>query len=316
MTAHTSEILPPHDEEHDHVHEAGPLAELVTVRDWIRHAVSRFNRGHVFFGHGCSDAFDEAVWLILGSLDLPLDRLEPFLDACILAEERVQLLEQIEKRVEDRVPTAYLLQEAWLGEYRFHVDERVIIPRSFLAEWLNQGVQDWLEQPDALGSALDLCTGSGCLAVLLADAFPAACIIAADLSEAALEVAQINVAEYGLEDRVELVHSDVFSALADRRFDLIISNPPYVTEASMNVLPPEYLHEPRIALAAGEDGLDVVRRLLADARRHLNPGGVLAVEVGHNRAIVEHAFPELELNWVSSATGDMVFVLRREDLPE
>ncbi|PTD98025.1 50S ribosomal protein L3 N(5)-glutamine methyltransferase [Pseudothauera lacus] len=303
-------------EHHDeHEHEHGPLAELVTLRDWLRYAVTRFNRGGVFFGHGCTDAYDEAAWLLMATLALPLERLEPFLDACITSEERDELFARINRRVDERVPTAYLVNEAWLGEFRFYVDERVIVPRSFFAELLEDGFAPWVDDPEAVGSALDLCTGSGCLAVLMAHAFPQAGIVAADLSTDALEVAARNVADYGLDERIELVRSDVFGGLAGRRFDLIISNPPYVTAAAVAALPAEYLHEPQMALGAGEDGLDVVRRLLAEAREHLNPGGILAVEVGHNRALVEEAFPNLPLTWLSTRGGeDMVFVVRREDL--
>ena len=304
-----------HDDQHEHEHEHGPLAELVTVRDWLRYAVTRFNRAGIFCGHGVQDSFDEAVWLILGTLALPLDRLEPFLDACIPGEERIALLEAIEQRADERLPTAYILGEAWLGDFRFTVDERVIVPRSFFAELLEDGFAPWVEDAEAVSTALDLCTGSGCLAILMAHAFPNADITAVDLSADALDVARINVADYGLEERIELVRSDVFDALGDRRFDLILSNPPYVTAEAMDALPPEYLHEPHMALASGEDGLDVVRRLFAGAGAHLNPGGVLAVEVGHNRAIVEAAFPDLPFTWLSTRGGDdMVFLLRREDL--
>ncbi len=310
---------PQHDNEsdHDHEHEHGPLAELVTVRDWLRHAVTRFNRAGIFCGHGVSDSFDEAVWLLLSSLALPLDRLEPFLDACIPSDERIALFEAIERRAGERVPTAYILGEAWLGDFRFTVDERVIVPRSFFAEMLEDGFAPWVEDPDAIDSALDMCTGSGCLAVLMAHAFPNAAITAADLSEDALDVARQNVADYGLGERIELVRSDAFSALAGRRFDLILSNPPYVTTEAMDALPPEYLHEPRMALAAGDDGLELVRRLLARAADHLNPGGMIAIEVGHNRHIVEAAFPDLPFTWLSTRGGDdMVFLLRRDELPE
>ena len=301
---------------HDHEHEGGPLAELVTVRDWLRYAVTRFNRGGLFFGHGCGDAYDEAVWLVLSTLALPLDRLEPFLDACIPSDERPALYEAINRRTDERVPTAYLTHEAWLGDFRFYVDERVIVPRSFFAELLEDGLSPWIEDPEEVVSALDMCTGSGCLAVLMAHAYPNADIVAADLSGDALEVAERNVADYALEDRIELVKSDVFSALQGRSFDLILSNPPYVTAEAMDALPAEYLHESRMALASGEDGLDVVRVLLAQAADHLNPGGLLAVEVGHNRAIVESAFPELSFTWLSARGGDdMIFILRREELP-
>ena len=302
-------------DEHDHEHEHGPLAELVTVRDWLRYAVTRFNRAGIFCGHGVQETFDEAVWLILGTLALPLDRLEPFLDACIPGEERIAVLEAIEQRADDRIPTAYILGEAWLGDFRFTVDDRVIVPRSFFAELLEEGFAPWVEDPEAVSSVLDMCTGSGCLAILMAHVFPNAAVTAVDLSDDALEVARINVADYGLEDQIELVRSDVFDALADRRFDLILSNPPYVTAEAMDALPPECLQEPRMALASGDDGLDVVRRLLSQAAGHLNPGGILAVEVGHNRHIVEAAFPDLPLTWLSTRGGDdMVFLLRREDL--
>ena len=305
-----------HDEhDHEHEHEHGPLAELVTVRDWLRYAVTRFNRAGVFCGHGVHDTYDEAVWLILGTLALPLDRLEPFLDACIPGEERIGVLEAIEQRADERLPTAYILGEAWLGDFRFTVDERVIVPRSFFAEMLEDGFAPWVDDPESVSSVLDMCTGSGCLAILMAHVFPNAAVTAVDLSDDALDVARINVADYGLEDRIELVRSDVFDGLAGRRFDLILSNPPYVTAEAMDALPPEYLHEPHMALASGEDGLDVVRRLLAQAAGHLNPGGILAVEVGHNRHIVEAAFPDLPFNWLSTRGGDdMVFLLRREDL--
>ncbi|MFT3758344.1 50S ribosomal protein L3 N(5)-glutamine methyltransferase [Thauera sp.] len=302
--------------EHDHEHDHGPLAELVTVRDWLRYAVTRFNRAGIFCGHGTNDSYDEAVWLLLGSLALPLDRLEPFLDACIPAEERIALFEAIERRADERVPTAYILGEAWLGDFRFTVDERVIVPRSFFAELLEDGLAGWIDDPEEVGSVLDMCTGSGCLAVLMAHAFPQADVTAADLSDDALDVALQNVTDYGLDTRIELVHSDVFSALGGRRYDLILSNPPYVTGDSMDALPPEYLHEPHMALAAGDDGLDVVRKLIAEGAEHLNPNGLLAVEVGHNRGIVEEAFPDLPFTWLSTRGGDdMVFVLKREDLP-
>lgn len=300
----------------DHHHEIGPLAELVTVRDWLRYAVSRFNRNKLFFGHGCTNAFDEAVWLIMHALDLPADRLEPFMDACILSEEREHLLALIDRRVDERIPTAYLTHEAWLNGFRFKVDSRVIIPRSFFAELLEGGFSPWVTDHERIGTALDLCCGSGCLAILMTQAFPEARIVAVDLSQDALAVARENVDDYGLNDRIELVRCDLFEGLADRRFDLIISNPPYVTDEAMRALPPEYLHEPHLALAAGIDGLDIVRRILAEARAHLNPGGLLAVEIGHNRKIVESAFPELPFTWLAADGGDdMIFILHAEDLP-
>ena len=304
-----------HEDEHDHEHVHGPLAELVTVRDWLRYAVTRFNRAGCFFGHGLTDAYDEAVYLILHTLSLPLDRLEPFLDACIPGDEREDILEVIEKRAVDRLPAAYITGEAWLGEFRFQVDKRVIIPRSYFAELLHDGFTPWVQDPDAVTAAMDMCTGSGCLAILMAFAFPNAEIVAVDISQDALDVAAANIAAYGLEDRIRLVKSDGFAQVPEQRFDFILSNPPYVTREAMDALPAEYLHEPGLALGSGEDGLDLVRKLLADAPRYLAPEGLLAIEVGHNREIVEEAFPALSPTWLSAPSGDdKIFVLEAGQL--
>jgi len=311
-----------HEQDHDHDefeiedHEHDPRNELVTVRDLLRFAVSRFNREGLFFGHGSTEAYDEAVYLILHTLHLPLDRLDPFLDACIPSDEREEVLAVIDERVVRRLPAAYLTHEAWLGDFPFYVDERVIVPRSFFAELLQNGLSPWIREPEEVHNALDLCTGSGCLAILMAHAFPNAKIDAVDLSTDALEVAGRNVFDYELDERIELIPSDVFSALEGRRYDLIITNPPYVTQQSMEALPAEYRHEPELALAAGEDGLDVVRRIIAEAANFLKPGGLLAVEVGNNRALVDAAWPDLPLVWVATQGHDeAIFVIRREDLP-
>ena len=302
-------------EDDEHEHEHGPLGELVTVRDWLRYAVTRFNRAGCFFGHGLPDAYDEAVYLILHTLALPLDRLEPFLDACIPGDEREDILEAIEKRAVDRLPAAYITGEAWLGDFRFKVDPRVIIPRSYFAELLQNGFSPWIQDPDSVTAAMDMCTGSGCLAILMAFAFPEAEITAVDISQDALDVAAENIATYGLEDRIKLVLSDGFASVPEQRFDFILSNPPYVTRESMETLPPEYLHEPGIALGSGEDGLDLVRQLLVDAPRYLKQEGVLAVEVGHNRRIMEEAFPHLTPTWLSGPSGeDKIFVLEASQL--
>ncbi|WP_341678995.1 50S ribosomal protein L3 N(5)-glutamine methyltransferase [Niveibacterium sp. SC-1] len=305
-----------HDEGHEHSHEHDPRDELVTVRDLVRYATSRFSREGLFFGHGSSNAFDEAVYLVLHSLHLPLDKLEPFFDACIPSDERADVLALIDERAETRKPAAYLTGEAWLGPYRFRVDERVIIPRSFFAELLESQFSPWIADPYAVTHALDLCTGSGCLAILMAQAFPNAKVDAVDLSTDALELAGLNVSDYDLDERIELVRSDVFSGLAGRRYDFILSNPPYVTTEAMDELPDEYRHEPEMALAAGSDGLDIVRGILAGAREHLKPGGWLSVEVGHNRDLVEAAWPELPLTWLSTAGHeDAVFLIQREAIP-
>jgi ribosomal protein L3 glutamine methyltransferase len=288
---------------------------LITVRDWLRFAVSRFNEAQLFFGHGSDNAFDEAAYLILHTLHLPLDRLDPFLDASLTHGESEQVQTVIERRVRERVPAAYLTHEAWLGEHRFYVDARVIVPRSFIAELLHEELAPWIESPDAVTRVLDLCTGSGCLAILAALAFPDAGIDAVDLSKEALEVAGRNVADYGLTDRVELIESDLFSALDGRTYDVILSNPPYVNAESVAALPPEYQAEPALALGSGVDGLDATRQILAKAKAHLNPGGLLVVEIGHNRDALEAAYPTLPFTWLDTAGGDQfVFLLRREDL--
>lgn len=292
--------------------------ELLTLRDLLRFSVSRFNEVGIFFGHGSDNAWDEAVYLLLHSLHLPPDRLEPFLDARLTSEERSRALLIIEKRIKDRLPAAYLTNEAWLGEHRFYVDERVIVPRSFIAELLEEQLEPWIEDPWAVTDVLDLCTGSGCLAILAALAFPEAAVDAVDLSPDALAVAQRNVADYELEERVQLIHSDLFAALDPvRRYDLIISNPPYVDAAAMRALPTEYRREPEMALAAGEDGLDLVRIMLREAKARLNPGGILVVEIGHNRDVLEAAYPTLPFTWLDTRAGDeYVFLLRREELPD
>ncbi|MGA7180743.1 MAG: 50S ribosomal protein L3 N(5)-glutamine methyltransferase [Thiobacillaceae bacterium] len=287
---------------------------LITVRDWLRFAVSRFNEAGLFFGHGSDNAFDEAAYLILHTLHLPLDRLEPFLDASLTHAEAEQLKAVLERRVKERVPAAYLTHEAWLGEYRFYVDERVIVPRSFIAELLREQLAPWVDNPESIHAALDVCTGSGCLAILMAHAFPNVSVDAVDLSTDALDVAKRNVADYGLQEQVHLIQSDLMKKLKGRNYDLIVTNPPYVNEPSMAELPQEYQREPALALASGKDGLDHIRRILAEAPRHLNPDGLLIAEIGHNRDALEAAFPHLPFTWLETSGGDQfVFLLRRED---
>ena len=289
--------------------------DLATIRDWLRYAVSRFGEAKLAFGHGSGNAYDEAAYLILHALNLPLDRLRPFLDATLTQGERARLMELLVRRIDQRVPAAYLTHEAWLGDFRFYVDERVVIPRSFIAELLPDGLAPWVGDELGVTAALDMCTGSGCLAILLAHAYPDADIDAVDISADALTVAQRNVADYGLADRVNLIRSDLFTNLSEKSYDLIISNPPYVTAVAMADLPPEYRHEPALALAGGEDGLDAVRTILKEAPRFLNPEGALVVEVGHNRAAVELAWPRLPFVWVATAAApDGVFLLKRADI--
>jgi ribosomal protein L3 glutamine methyltransferase len=290
-------------------------SDLITVRDHLRYAVSRFTAARLFFGHGSDNAWDEAVYLTLHTLSLPLDRLEPFLDARLLPDERKALLDIYRRRCEERLPAAYLTNEAWLGEHRFYVDDRVIVPRSFIAELLEEQLTPWVEDPWAIHSALDLCTGSGCLAILTALAFPEAEVDAVDLSEDAISVAERNVGEYELDDRINIIKSDAFTNLHGKRYDLIISNPPYVNAESVNRLPPEYLHEPEMALGSGEDGLDFTHIILREARQHLNDDGLLIVEIGHNRDELEAAYPNLPFTWLETSAGDQfVFMLQAADL--
>lgn len=286
-----------------------------TVRDLLRYAVTRFNEAKLFFGHGSADAFDEAAYLILHTLKLPLDKLEPFMDAHLLPAEIGTVMHVIERRVSERIPAAYLTNEAWLGHYRFYVDERVLVPRSFIAELIPDQFAPWITNADAVTDVLELCTGSGCLSVLLADAFPNAHVDASDISPDALAVARKNVAEYKLQERITLHESDVYDRLPAKRYQLIVTNPPYVNADSMAKLPEEYRSEPQIALGGGADGMDLVRRILAGARERLTDNGVLVVEVGNERAFAETAFPDLEFTWLSTSAGDdAVFLLTADQL--
>ncbi len=287
----------------------------INVRSLVLGAASRLEEARVSFGHGTTNAIDEAAWLVLHSLGLPVDQLGPYLDLAVDAERAKAATALVARRIRTRKPAAYLVKEAWLGPHRFYVDERVIVPRSFIAELLRAKLVEWVRDPSRVRAALDLCTGSGCLAILAALAFPKAKVDAADLSPDALEVAARNVEGYKLGRRVHLVRSDLFGALAGRTYDLIVSNPPYVKAASMKRLPDEYRQEPEMALASGRDGLAHTRTILAQAKRHLNPGGLLVVEIGHNRKALERAFPKLAFQWPSVSAGPgFVFVLRREDL--
>ena len=283
-----------------------PLAHTFqSPRDLLRYAITRFNTAKLFFGHGSSNALDEAAYLILHTLKLPLDKLDPFLDARLLPEEVDNVLSVIERRSVERVPAAYLT----------NVDERVIVPRSFIAELIPDQLSPWVADPDAVTDILDLCTGSGCLPIMLADAFPQAQVDAVDISADALAVARRNVDDYQLQDRITLIESDLYDKVPDKQYDLIISNPPYVNSDSMAKLPPEYRLEPQIALAGGSDGMDLVRKIVAGAKQRLKKNGVLMVEIGNERAFAEAAFPDLELTWVSTSAGDdMVFLVTAEQL--
>ena len=277
-------------------------SSLHTLRDFLRFAVSRFQQAGLVFGHGSDNAHDEAAYLILHTLHLPLDMLEAYLDAALLADEKTELLGKLRERVEQRVPVAYITQHARQGDFDFYVDERVIVPRSFIYELLGEPLSPWIEYPELVHRALDLCTGSGCLAIQMAAHYPAAQIDAVDISLDALEVAAVNVEDYGLQERIQLVHTDLFEGL-EGTYDLIVSNPPYVDAESVEALPEEYLHEPELALGSGEDGLDATREILLQAAKFLNPRGVLLVEIGHNRDVLEREYPELPFVWLDTAAA-------------
>ncbi|WP_377293904.1 50S ribosomal protein L3 N(5)-glutamine methyltransferase [Rhizobium sp. SG2393] len=294
--------------------------ELLTLRDYWRYAISRFNAADLSYGHGTTTASDDAAFLLLDSLDLPIDVLDPFLDARLLPDERRLMAERIEARVTTRKPSAYLTGRSYIQGVRFHVDERVIVPRSHIGEilfteYLGEDGSGFLPDPLAVESAVDLCTGSGCLAVLAAKFFPAAEVDAVDLSADALDVAKLNVAEHEVGEQVRLLQGDLFAPLKGRRYDIIITNPPYVDHEALAGYPPEFRAEPVMAHDGGEDGLDLVRRILEEAADHLNPGGGLLCEIGSGREILEEEFPELEFHWIETAESqDAVFWISAEDL--
>jgi len=291
-------------------------ANLRTIRDVLRYAVTRMNEAGVFFGHGQVDAVDEALFLVLRSLQLPIERADLFLDAFLTHAEINSLLQAIDQRVRRRTPAAYILREAWLQGYRFYVDERAIVPRSFLAELLKDGLAPWVQKTEAVTDVLDMCTGSGCLAIMAADIFEAARVDAVDISPDALAVARRNIADYQLGGRVTAVQSDLYGDLPSKRYDVILANPPYVTDKSMASLPREYQQEPALALAGGADGMAIVRRVVRGARGYLKRGGLLFVEVGGGRAAAEQALKDVPLTWLTTSDGDdTVFMARQEELP-
>ncbi len=276
--------------------------ELKTIRDLVRWGASRFQQAGLTFGHGTDNAFDEALVLVAHALHLPLQFPQQYLAARVTAREREETVTLIRERIETRKPAAYLTHEAWFAGLSFYVDERVLVPRSPLAEWIERGFQPWL-QPDSVQRVLDLCTGSGCIAIACAHAFEQAHIDAADISQDALAVARVNVERYHLQDWVRLVKSDLFERLGGARYQLIISNPPYVSAEEMGALSEEHRHEPTLGLAAGSQGLDVVIRILAQAGQHLEPDGILVVEVGNSQQALAEAFPEVPFLWLDFERG-------------
>ncbi len=288
---------------------------LLTIRDFLRYAISRFRTAGLAHGHGATNALDEAAFIILESLKLPVDDINPWLEAKLLQSERDELARLIEARVTTRKPAAYLLKRTYMHGVPFYVDERVIVPRSFIGELMVKGLFDeaglgFDMEPENVTSVLDLCTGSGCLAILAASTFHNATIDAADLSNDALDVARINLKEHDLEDRITLHHGNLFAPLKGQKFDLIISNPPYVATAEADAFPPEYAHEPRMAHVGGEDGFEIVREIIRQAPKHLNKGGGLLCEVGIGRELMDAEFPKLNFFWLDTeeAEGEVFFL--------
>lgn len=292
-----------------------PIHNLNTIRDILRWSITEMENAKLSYGHGCQNSYEESSFLICRALKLPFDAFDEFLDANLTHNELVRLVQLIDRRIHEKTPTPYLLKEAWLTNHCFYIDERALIPRSYIAELLEEDLAPWIEDPYEVGSVLDLCTGSGCLAILAQGYFPNAQVTGSDISADALEVAKINRHDYDMDSTLELVQGDLFENLTGRTFDLIISNPPYVTTASMDALPDEYRQEPALALGAGVDGMDVVRRMLPEARYHLNEGGIMIVEVGDGLEAVEATFPGLEITWLSVSGGDdQVFMVTKEAL--
>ena len=281
-----------------------------SIAEFYETAVHQLDNAGLSFGHGCTCAEDEVAWLISATLDIPFDELDKFWSDTLTDEQRTTLTQRLNERCTTKAPLAYILGEAWLGPYIFKIDRRVIVPRSFIAELLMVDLSPWVQDPEAITRVADICTGSGCLAILSALHFPNSQVDAVDLSPEALDVARINVDLYGLQDRLKLHQGDLMAPLLDQKYDIIISNPPYVDAASMDALPDEYRHEPEMALAGGSDGLDLVHTLLRQAARTLNPGGWLIVEIGHNRAVMDATYPDLPVVWLDTDGGsDYVFMV-------
>lgn len=292
----------------------GAVTSLVTVKDFIRWIVSGCCEHRVALGHGYDDAWDEAVMLVLHALHLPWDIDTRIQDTRLTVKEKHRLLDLVQQRIVERIPTAYLIGRAWFAGLPFSVDERVLIPRSPIGELIEKHFEPWVKA-DAVESILDLCTGSGCIGIACAHYFPDAIVDCVDISEDALDVAERNLQAHGMEGRVNLLYSDLFEALEGRTYDIIVSNPPYVDAHDMSTLPAEYLHEPGLALEAGDDGLEIVRRMLPELSRHLNPGGIAVIEVGNSMEALERAYPHVPFTWLEFERGDGgVFLLTKEEI--
>jgi len=288
--------------------------ELQTIRDFLRYATTRFNEAGLYYGHGTDNAWDDAIALIFTSLHLPQHTHQAVLDAKLTSSERENLFHLIEQRAQKRIPVPYLTHEAWFCGMPFYVDERVLIPRSPIGELIQNEFSPWIDTAN-IHSILDLCTGSGCIAIACAKAFPDAEVDATDISEEALAVAHINVMRHAVDDNTHLHKADLFHNLPMKKYDIIVSNPPYVNASDMSTLPSEYLHEPSLALAAGDDGLDCVTRILHDAKKYLHPKGILVVEVGNSEIALMEKYPSLPFTWLEFENSDGgVFLLTADQL--
>ncbi|MES9825121.1 MAG: 50S ribosomal protein L3 N(5)-glutamine methyltransferase [Candidatus Thiodiazotropha endolucinida] len=292
------------------------MQTLISIADFIRWGASRFSEANLFFGHGTDNALDEAAVLVLSALHQPPDLPASWFSCRLTGDERERALGLIQRRIDERVPLPYLLGEAWFAGMRFHINEQVLIPRSPIAELIEKGFSPWLG-PSTEPRILDLCCGSGCIGIAAAAYLPESHVDLADISTGALAVAKQNIAEYGLQERVTLHQSDLFEKLPDKQYDLIVSNPPYVGAVEMEGLPDEYRHEPVLALHANENGLEIVQRILKQAKRHLSPRGIMIVEVGNSAQLLMDSYPEIPFVWLDfERGGEGVFLLSAADLAE
>jgi ribosomal protein L3 glutamine methyltransferase len=291
-------------------------SNLNSINDFIRFGVSLFNQHDLFYGHGTTNVYDEVVYLILHSLNLPLDKLEPFINAKLLANEKTLILNRFKQRVVEKLPAAYITNHAQIQNYSFYVDKRVIIPRSFIPEiLLNDDLVPWINNLENVNNILDLCTGNGSIAIIASDYFATAQVVAADISSEALEVASININNYQLQQKIQLIKSDLWTNIPDIKFDIIFSNPPYVDKLRMDSIKDEYLHEPKIALYGGDSGLDLVVEIINKASSFLTNDGILVVEIGDNQNELEELFPNLPFMWLNTTSGDgFVFLLTKTEL--
>lgn len=292
------------------------LKELNTIRDFIRFAISQFTKEKLYFGHGTDNAWDEAVYLVLHTLHLPQELDYSMMDAALTTNEKHEVIKILYARAKKRIPAAYLTKEAYFAGLSFYIDNRALIPRSPVAELIQKRFEPWIDS-EKVTRILDIGTGSGCIAIACAYAFPNAKIDAVDISKDALKVAKINCEKHNVSDRIKLLHSDLFSALKDKTYDVIISNPPYVSKTDMKLLPKEYLYEPNKALLAGTEGDEIVEKILCQAPDYLDKDGILIVEVGNSQPVVLQRYPHLPFTWLDFEQGlSEVFLLNAEQLAE